>query len=228
MAAKDLSRTGGIRPPSQLSSVDSYTSGDVLSELNGGSSIRRVVQRKEDTETSWKPNALPLASAPPPPPPPSSFSLNKSQSLYQSQSTPTAPTSGLRAPTSSSKLKPLTLQPNRSQLAPPSTPSSSSLPPSDESPSTASTTGGFFPKFKAKLTDSTRPKKKTFLGGTSQAHIVTPARSFISQPPTTRTVVSSEDEGGREEWDLVEQEEEDEFWEERSGVEKENVKVSIR
>ncbi|KAL7417969.1 P-loop containing nucleoside triphosphate hydrolase protein [Mrakia frigida] len=242
--------TRGVRPQSQQLSSSSFdidnntnnTNYEVLSELNGGSSIRRVVQRKKDeegNETSWKPSTtlpliLPLAASAPPPPP-SSFNLNLNRS--QTHSTPTAPsassysTSGLRAPTPSSKLKPLTLQSTAARPPPPP-------------PSSADSPTGFFPKFKAKLTDSTRPKKKTFLGGTSQAHIVTPARAFAHpqhQPrkvSVNRIIRSSEDEEEEEDaqdWNLVEQEEEDdddedEFWagEVRSKGEKENVKVSIR
>lgn len=220
-----------LRPLSQSSSGgDSAYGGalDVLGDYNGASTIRRVGPSSSSSSTASEPpvfkSSLPLTRTPASSLPPSSFGRPSNAPQHATPSTPSLAPGGMRAPTSVSRMKPLALT-ARHPAPPPPAPSVIV----DESSPASS---GFFPKFKAKLTDGSRATKKGLLGGTSQAHIVTPARSqhaFMSSSSGRAQYESSGDEGTQGDWNIVEQDEGDEdFWEGEGTKEKENVKVSIR
>ncbi|CDZ98549.1 Kinesin-like protein [Phaffia rhodozyma] len=195
---------------------------DVLAELNGGSTIRRVVP-SSNSQRSGKfdsdihnTSSLPLTST--------RFGANQSSSASRIRpvSTPSAlPRSGSR---SSSYAPPLT-----SALP---TISISSESASDVTEPHQQTSSGF-PKVKAKVSeDAYRPKKKFMIG---TPHIVTPAKlgSYVRANVAEEGFLSSEMIGedmsdeleGRAEWENWQ---DDLFWENGSAREKENIKVSVR
>jgi hypothetical protein len=202
----------------------------VLGEYNGGATIRKLGQ-------------TPASSG-------------KQQSMQPPTSSRMAPSSstGIRAPSrmmqrTTSTPTPSSVLPFSNRPTPPTIALHQPTPSLTSNSSTASSSSSlvstpsdqaFFPKIKAKLTDASRPRKKTVPGA---AHIVTPSRTqaFSRQLPSEGIGgafisggIDEDEEGegeGRENisYNMVEDKSDAAFWDgESESGEKENVKVSIR
>lgn len=250
---REQQRTGGqgVRPLSTSfsSSPDAAPVHDVLGELNGANTIRRVggatpfslAADSASGRSSLHKTPLPLMS--------SSSSSRAPAGTASSVSIPSAlpafrgpvpssmpriraPTSGLVTPSASAAMR----RPRTPQPPPPPPTVSVSHPDLQDdalpSPSTADSSSSLFPRIKAKLTDASRTRKKPLPG---PAHVVTPHKLGVYRGAVAEeSFLSSEairefDSGGEDdEWSMV-KDQDDAFWDEGAGTsEKENVKVSIR
>lgn len=249
---REQQRTGGqgVRPlsaPSVGPELDATRAHDVLGELNGGNTIRRVGGPTPSSSSGSLPEKglgsnssygtpLPLSSSSRVPGLASAVSTPSAPSTLRGpvpSSMPRirAPTSGVATPSASAALRrPRTPQPPPAPIISVSHPGQQDDSP--PSPSVAESSSSLFPRIKAKLTDASRTRKKPLLGS---AHVVTPHKlgsyrgavadeGFLSSDAIREFDSGSEDA----DWSMV-KDQDDAIWDEGAGTtEKENVKVSIR
>ena len=249
---REQQRTGGqgVRPLStSFAEPDAAPVHDVLGELNGVNTIRRVggptpssstgsLAGKGGLSASFSYGTpLPLTSPSSRVPGPASAVTTPSAPSTLRGPVPSpmprirAPTSGLATPSASAAMRR-----SRTPQPPPAPTISVSHPGSLDdgppSPSAAESSSSLFPRIKAKLTDASRTRKKPLPG---PAHVVTPHKLGVYRGGVAEeTFLSSDairefDSGGEDDdWSMI-KDQDDAFWDEGAGTtEKENVKVSIR